>query len=105
MNERDYLTRVGVQGDRMRVRFTTERGRVLRYSVQFEVLHQDHYWPAVRYDSAHGAPHRDTLGWQGETIKKIWFHSMSFEDGFTDAQQQVREQWLWLRQAFLEREP
>lgn len=73
MGEREYLTAVGELGDRIRVRFTTERGRVVRYAVQFEVLHENRYRPAVRYDSAHGVPHRDTLDWQGGTINRPGF--------------------------------
>ncbi|MBA2277905.1 MAG: hypothetical protein H0W06_09115 [Chloroflexia bacterium] len=70
MLEREYLANGGDGGDHIRVRFATERGRVLRYTVQFEILNEGRHWPAVRYDSAHGVPHRDTLDWRGETIDK-----------------------------------
>lgn len=56
----------------IRVRFDLDRGRVVAFAAQLEVLVGDDWLPAVRYDSAHERPHRDTLGWDGRTVAKDW---------------------------------
>ncbi len=47
----------------LRVMFETERGNILRFVVQLECQFvEDGEWiPVVRYDTAHGYAHRDTM--------------------------------------------
>lgn len=47
----------------LRVRFDTERGHVLRFTVQLESRfgQSDDWIPVVRYDTAHGFAHMDQL--------------------------------------------
>ena len=52
-----------------RVRFETERNRVLGFMVQLECLFGEEWHPVVRYDTAHGFAHRDILRPSGETEK------------------------------------
>jgi hypothetical protein len=49
--------------NRLRVRFDSERGHILRFTVQLECCFEPgHPWvPVVRYDSAHGFAHCDRL--------------------------------------------
>ncbi|MGH2533175.1 MAG: DUF7718 family protein [Thermomicrobiales bacterium] len=67
---REFDRRTGDHGDVTRARLTTDRGRVVRYTAQFEVWHDGLHRPAIRYDNAHGFPHRDTLDWVGRTVRK-----------------------------------
>ena len=59
-------------GDVIRVRFDAARGVVAAFTAQYEVWADDAWRRAVRYDSAHGRPHRDTLDWSGNLVTKDW---------------------------------
>lgn len=52
--------------------FDAPRGVVAAFTAQYEVWADDAWRPAVRYDSAHGRPHRDTLDWSGNVVTKDW---------------------------------
>lgn len=64
-----YEADVGeVAGDQYRARARIEHGRVVRYTVQYEARIDGTTYPVVRYDSAHGQPHRDTLDRAGRVV-------------------------------------
>jgi len=52
--------------------FDAARGTIAAFTAQYEVWADDAWRPAVRYDSAHGRPHRDTLDWSGDVVAKDW---------------------------------
>lgn len=56
----------------IRYRLVTERGDVRSFTVQLEFWDGDAWRPVVRFDSAHGRPHRDLLDWQGRVNAKTW---------------------------------
>jgi hypothetical protein len=49
-----------------------ERGKIVEFCVQYEALIADRWRPVVRYDSAHGEPHRDTLHPDGTETKSSY---------------------------------
>ena len=50
----------------------TERGKVIDFLVQLEVLDEGRWRGFVRYNYAHGRPHRDLLYKEGKREKE-WF--------------------------------
>ena len=69
--ERDHeFTQDLPGGDSLRFRFDLDRGRVTEFTVQLECWIEGRWRPVVRYDTAHGYPHRDTLGWTGTVMAK-----------------------------------
>lgn len=54
----------------MRVRFSTLRGKVTTFMVQYETTFAGRRVPVVRYDNAHGFVHRDLLNRRGQLIAK-----------------------------------
>ena len=73
--ERDHeFTSELEAGRSIRFRFDTDRGRVTAFTVQLEVwvAELERWRPVVRYDDAHGAPHRDILDWDGRVVDKLW---------------------------------
>ena len=59
---RRFETRLGPElVDWLRVRFLTDRGVVRRFTVQYEAVVDGTTYPVVRWDTAHGYVHRDTL--------------------------------------------
>jgi hypothetical protein len=54
------------------VRVLAERGAVLDFAVLYLATVEDRVYPVIRYDAAHGDPHRDTLDWNGYVVEKHW---------------------------------
>ena len=93
-------------GDTIRVRFNLDRGRVTEFTAQLECWIEGRWRPAVRYDSAHGRPHRDTLGWDGSVIAKDWMPATLFLDrALTDAENDPRTCAATYRAEFVARKP
>ena len=93
-------------GDEIRVGFDTERGQVVDFSAQLECLFINRWRPVVRYDSAHGRPHRDTLDWDGYVVDKQWLpEGVSFGDALNFAIDDLRNQAAAYRQEFERRQP
>ncbi|MCA1667010.1 MAG: hypothetical protein LC793_06345 [Thermomicrobia bacterium] len=99
------------EGSSLRVRIEIDRGEVARFVVQLEYTIGDDRWlPVVRYDSAHGRPHRDILNPGGETIKKEWLDELlgrdvSMAEGLNYGQDDLKKNWRAYRDTFLEMMP
>lgn len=86
--------------DRIRIWFITERGDVQNFTVQYETIIDDMWYPVVRYDGWHGQPHRDSLDRTGHVRHKDWLQ-MSEGDALTYALDEVRQRWQQYREDFL----
>jgi hypothetical protein len=80
-----------------------ERGQVVRFTVPFEAVIGEETHPVVRYDSAHGTPHRDKLDRDGRVVAKDWFADKSFAEVLTDAISDIDANWSTYREDFLRR--
>jgi hypothetical protein len=90
----------------LRVRIWHEAGQVLRFVVQYETTIASTRIPVVRYDTAHGVPHRDRLNRRGVEVAKDFMHDyLSLADALVHAERDVRENWRRYREAFLKDEP
>jgi len=49
------------------------RGRLVSFVVRLMVVCGDREYDIVRYDTAHGVPHRDSLGLKRGLLMKDWF--------------------------------
>lgn len=63
-------------------------------SSQYEVLF---------YDSAHGRPHLDILGWEGESVDKQWLADEPLAEAATAAIIDVKTNWWLHRERFMRR--
>jgi hypothetical protein len=89
--------------DRVRFRLDINSGELLEFTVQYETLIDDNWYPVVRYDSAHGHGHRDILDQTGQPIEKFWLPpTFSHKDSAAYAQNDLREHWQQYRDEFLE---
>ena len=96
------------EGGVIRVRFTDQRVRIITFTFQYEPFIEGCFRPAVRYDTAHGRPHRDTLDWHGRQIrgsKARLPDSMDANDVLTFAINDLRTNWSDYLTAFLRRRP
>lgn len=74
----------------LRVRYLKDRGRILRFVVQLEVLIDQVWTPIVRYDNAHHFVHRDDLKPDGSLVKTPPIAFAGNEDAFNFALQDLR---------------
>ena len=76
---------------RARIIVEQERGKILDLVVQLEV--NDDGWKAVvRYDLAHGKPHKDLIHKDGQR-EKIWFAETDLKKLLTSAELDMRKNW------------
>jgi hypothetical protein len=88
--------------DWLRLRFTTHRGQVTAFLVQYETTIGGARKPVVRYDGAHGFAHRDTLNRRGDLIDKHRLPAnLSFGEALQIGERDLRVDWRRYRQAFL----
>jgi hypothetical protein len=78
-------------GVRKRHRREVERGEVLSFAVQLEVLVGDEWKPVVRYDSSHEFAHTDLFTIDGRK-KKIPL-DLGFSSSLTLADWDINENW------------
>jgi len=103
---REFFTWVNTSGDRARVRFLMERGRVRRFTVQYETWIEGQFRPVVRFDNADGVPHRDVLGWDETTVQKDWdWEGAALDPGqaLNLAIEELRRNWEIYKDEFVRR--
>lgn len=77
----------------LRIRFELDRGQVLAFVAQLECLFEDSGWlPVVRYDTAHGFTHRDTMRPNEET-EKTEISVRSYKEGLNYAMDEIKANW------------
>ncbi len=77
----------------LRIRFELDRGQVLPFVAQLECLFEDSGWlPVVRYDTAHGFAHRDTMRPNEET-EKTEISVRSYKEGLNYAIDDIKANW------------
>jgi len=85
--------------NRYRHRHVRERGTIVEFRIQYEALIAGRWHPVVRYDSAHGQPHRDALHPDG-TQTKEWFSSFSNAEVLTLGQRDIMTNWQQYRAVY-----
>ncbi|MFQ6091957.1 MAG: hypothetical protein ACE5OR_04640 [bacterium] len=75
--EKEFLKSLGTkETDPLRMKLVTEKGKVVSLLVQYETYIEDQWRAIVRYNTAHGFPHRDVIHPNGGEEK----FSLSFPD-------------------------
>lgn len=102
MTEREFLIYLDPETRVCRYRhYHVSRGRrIVEFRIQLEVLVDADWYPVVRYDTAHGSPHRDILHPNGEQTKD-WFEGYSVEDVLTIGQKDIMDNWTVYRDRFI----
>lgn len=90
--------------DRLRVRIEAAGGGVADFVLQYEAVIAGTVYPVVRYDCAHGQPHRDTLDAQGRNVEKFWLPpGLSNSAALQWADRDARANWRRYRDEFISR--
>jgi len=87
-----YVDPLADHGEYLRVRISTAAGNVVAFTVQYETVIGAQRMPVVRYDSQHGAPHRDILNRAGALVDKRWIHR-PLKEALQFAIGDIRKNW------------
>ena len=71
----------------------------MRFCVQYEAWIGDEWMPIVRYDTAHGRPHKDLLHPNG-TQSREEFRSFAVEDVMALGERDIKSNWRMYREAY-----
>lgn len=100
MGEKEFTKELSPAGsDRLRVKISTKKGKVMEVVVQYEAKINDKWYAVVRYDTSHGFFHRDLLNIKGEEIKKV-IPIENLKDALTYAEQDLKDRWEWYKEKF-----
>ena len=94
MNESEFFIGTKFPGVTIRVRFQQDRGRIVWFVVQLEIILDEKWSPVTRYDTAHGFIHRDDIHPNGEQFKTPMVFS-SYEEGMSFAVNDLRTNTAW----------
>lgn len=98
MPERRYLLPVWLDA-RIRHYHRTERGKVLEFLVQLEVMVAGSWKEVIRYDTAHGCTHIDRYNLKGETRKERL--KLGYGEALTRAERDIKQNWPIYRDRFV----
>ncbi len=82
------------------MRIWIEDGQVVRFVVQYETMIGGRRTPVVRYDTAHGFPHRDELLPSGLRVKAPMPATLTLRQALQAAEADIRQNWRTYRQQF-----
>lgn len=87
------------QENRYRHRHVWKRGKLVEFRIQYEALLAGQWHPVLRYDTAHGQPHRDILHADGTQTKEM-YPGYGAAEVLTLGQRDIIENWQRYRAAY-----
>jgi hypothetical protein len=102
MTEREFLIYLDPETRFCRYKHyhVSDGKEIVEFRIQLEILVDGEWYAVVRYDTAHGKPHRDILRPNGEQTKD-WFEGYSVADVLTIGQSDIMENWASYREQFI----
>lgn len=74
MGDKEYLIYLSPERlDRFRYYHQLDRGRIIHFSIQYEAFLDMEWRAIVRYDTAHGRPHKDILHPDGRQERQEFY--------------------------------
>ena len=95
----EYLIPLG-ENARKRNYHEIDRGKMISFAVQLEVLVDDQWKVVIRYDSTHGFAHIDRYHRDGRKVKKEL--PLKLSETLTLADEDLKENWKTYQTIFLE---
>ncbi len=97
MGEKEYIHYFTLERlDRFRYYHYLDQGRITRFVIQYEAFIREKWHPIVRYDTAHGFPHKDLLH-PGGKQEKIEYRGYTREEVLTIGERDIKANWLTYR--------
>ena len=97
MSVTEYVIPLGEKA-RKRHYHETDKGQIVSFAVQLEVLVGDEWKIVIRFDSAHGFAHIDRYYLDGRKIKKNLY--LKLTEALTLADEEIKENWKKFQKAF-----
>lgn len=93
MNEKEYLYYFTPERqDRFRYYHQFDQGDIVRFRIQYEAYLDETWQAIVRYDTAHGRPHKDILHPDGSQ-DKVEFPGYNREEVLTLGERDIKANW------------
>jgi hypothetical protein len=93
MGEKEYLYYFTPERkDRFRYYHDLVQGRIVRFRIQYEARIGEVWYAIVRYDTAHGRPHKDILHPDGSQ-EKVGFYGYAKEEVLTLGERDIKANW------------
>ena len=99
MRVTEYVIPLG-ENARKRHYHETDKGKIISFTVQLEVLVVDRWQVVFRYDSTHGFAHIDRYYLDGRKIKEEL--NLKLSEALIFADEDIKENWKIYQKAFLE---
>lgn len=99
MRINEYVIPLG-ENARKRHYHEADKGDIIGFAVQLEVLVNDQWKVVIRYDSAHGFAHIDRYYLDGRKVK-IELH-LKLSEALTLGDEDIKENWKIYQKLFLE---
>lgn len=87
------------QKNRYRHKHVWNNGQITEFLIQYELFINGQWHPVLRYDTAHGHPHRDILHPDGTQTKEM-FQNYSNAEVLTIGQRDIIENWQIYQTAY-----
>jgi hypothetical protein len=101
MKKKTYIFMLSDE-DRKRHEHVIDKGKILGFVVQYEILFENKWVPVVRYDTAHGYAHKDLINPDG-TKEKILMGIVDLNEALTLADRDINENWERYKDRYLRR--
>ena len=87
---------------KLRIRFHSDKGKILNVVVQYESFINNKWVPIIRYDCSHGFFHRDVI-YPGREKQKQTINITNLEDALNYAEQDIKDRWEFYRDRYLKK--
>ena len=88
-----YYTIELAEGIEIHVYFESLNGLVINYVVKLLIRVDEKYYEIIRFDSAYGCPHKDTIDDKEEVVRKTWFESLDNKQGLDMAVKDIKDNY------------
>lgn len=88
--------------DKKRHEHLIDKGKVVGFVAQYEILLENKWIPVVRYDTAHGYAHKDLMNPDGSK-EKIFIGVADLNEALTMADKDINENWERYKERYLRR--
>ncbi|MDP1544670.1 MAG: hypothetical protein Q8L87_01515 [Anaerolineales bacterium] len=102
MGEREFLIYLDpvTRLSRYRHYHVAQGSNIVEFRIQLEIMVAGIWYAVVRYDTAHGRPHRDILHPNGSQTKE-WLDGYTTAGALTFGQRDIMKNWQVYRDRFL----
>ena len=95
-----YTSRLSEE-DRLDIEFDTEKNKVVHFIVQYSSITPKGWRTIIRYDTAHGAAHKDVYCYSKKKKVRQEILGKDFNAVFTQAQEDIKKNWEKIKENYL----